>query len=109
MQDMTLRIAQWGATVLVSVQTALYFIRQHVVMSGSFDLGTKFLFFIALLFAFVADQTAAKRYHNYRKQLTSSITSGITELRARPANRLFWVLFLLFPLFDFLLGHPSIK
>jgi len=106
LRESTIRIMQWGVTLLVSLQTALFFVRQELLTryldvhhltkdSGvrlpiaMYLIGTVFL----LMVAFIVQQTVrtiALRFVHYQKQLNEmDRQSGITELPPRMVMKWF--------------------
>lgn len=120
LQFIMVRVMSWGVTILVSVQTALFFVRKDVALSidsgvagasshqGALEvplnrylLGTFFLTLLATIF-FRLSLYVSTRLRHYRRQL-ENCPSGIIELPSRNGSRP-WVacVFYVFPLVDIL-------
>jgi hypothetical protein len=121
LQLIAVRVMSWGVTVLVSVQTALFFVRREVALSNvnggaggnasgdalmtvplnRYLLGTFFLTLLATIF-FRLFLYVSTRLRYYRKQL-ENCPSGISEMPIRKGVR-FWTgcVFYVFPLVDIL-------
>jgi hypothetical protein len=107
---------QWGITVMISLQTALFFVRKDILAwyinskqlsPGSelplnrYLIGTGFLAFMALVLSkFTA--RANEQYRNYKKQLIQcrKAGSGIEDLPIRYTGRWAYALYLAFPVID---------
>jgi hypothetical protein len=107
-------VLQWGLTVMVSFQTALFFVRREILTSdieagrlpkgsqlpmGRWILGTLFLLVLATIFSRLSARAAAQ-YRHYKEQLIASRESGITDLPIRHTSRWTYPLFFLFPAID---------
>jgi hypothetical protein len=107
-------ILQWGVTVMVSFQTALFFIRREIVASdieagrlpkgsqlpiGRWILGTLFLLVLATVFARLSARMALQ-YRHYKQQLIASRDSGIVDLPISHTSRWTYPLFFVFPAID---------
>lgn len=108
------RMLQWGVTLMVSLETALFFVRQAAANSlieagklpkgaqvplGRYLLGTAFLVFIAtVLSKFTARSTA--QYRNYKTQLIACRESEIKDLPIRYTGRWAYLLYGAFPAID---------
>lgn len=108
------RMLQWGVTLMVSLQTALFFVREAAANSmieagklprGSqvplerYLLGTAFLIFIAVILSmFTARSTA--QYRNYKSQLIACRESGVKDLPIRHTGRWAYWLYAAFPVID---------
>lgn len=114
--DAGLRMLQWGVTLMISLQTALFFVRQDVVKRlvdakllpvGSelplsrYLMGTAFLILTALILARLTARTA-EQYRNYKAQLIKCRTSGVEDLPIRHTGRWAYVLYFIFPAVDLL-------
>jgi hypothetical protein len=122
LRQLMLRVCQWGVTVLVTVQFALYYIRRDLltrylaagtVRAGEplpldrYLLGTSFLFILACIFSLFASGTINSYYH-YRDQLSGEDT-GITLHTPNKLRRVFlYLLFFIFPLMDLLYRKISL-
>jgi hypothetical protein len=114
--DFATRHFQWGVTLLISVQAALFFVRRDV-LNGLIDggnlpkgselpipryiIGTLFLLVVATILTMVGARYA-KQYRHYRTQLAESRQSGITDLPIRHTARWMYALYYIFPLIDVL-------
>lgn len=113
LQFIIVRVMTWGVTVLVSVQTALFFVRRDVAHAEATNsvtleiplnrylLGTFFLTLLATII-FRLWLYVSTRLRHYRKQL-ENCPSGIIELPVRNGSRP-WValIFYIFPMVDIL-------
>ena len=117
-QDLLFRLIQWAITVMVSVQTALYFIRKDIVAGyvaqgllkpgaplpwGRHIVGTLGLIIIASIFSFMTF-VGVHRYRDYKDQLIEANESGIRETPRNKFSR--WsiiILYFIFPLLDILI------
>lgn len=115
--DTASRFLQWGVTLMISVQTALFFVR-HEVVNGYIDagklpkgsevplsrylIGTCFLIFIALVLSkFTARANA--QYRNYKTQLAACREpEGVKDLPIKYTGRWAYFLYFAFPLIDLL-------
>jgi len=113
-----MQIMQWGVTVLVSLQTALFFVRRDIISeyvsrgllhSGEplpwhrYIIGSVFLFVLATILARMSHRTSQRLYH-YRKQLLECLPSGIEEIGRFPELRALAVgVYFVFPLLDIFL------
>lgn len=119
--DVLMKLLQWGITLMVSLETALFFIRREVLLgeiqSGRlkpgeelqpyrYYMGTAFLCFVAfVMISFTLYNSA--RYRHYRSQLSQVGDSGITDYVpprfVRPLIRVLIVLlYVAFPIIDIL-------
>ena len=115
---------QWGVTLMISVQTALFFIR-HEILTAEIDvgrlpkgsnlplnrylIGTAFLFFIAVVLSRFSAR-ASEQYRHYKAQLIASRTSGIKDLPIKYVGRWSYLLYFAFPVIDVLVrGIISIR
>jgi len=110
---------QWGVTLMISVQTALFFVRKEVLAHEieakrlhpwddlqpyRYYLGTAFLLLLALILASFTLYTSA-RYRFYKKQLITNSPSGVQEHQGEPFTLLLIRfatvgLYFIFPLVD---------
>jgi hypothetical protein len=115
LQMISIRVMQWGVTGLVSVETALFFIRRDIAMSYGdgkagvlqipvqrYLIGTFFLVILASVFFRISLYISTRMAH-YRNQLGVKSESGIVEMPPRNGVRR-WVfcLYFVFPLLDLL-------
>ncbi len=116
--DLLFRLNQWAITVILSLQTAIYFVRRDilaeyislgVVKAGEplpwhrYLVGTGGLFIVASIFSFMTF-IVGSRYRDYRKQLVESSESGILDLPSNRFSRLTVMgLYYIFPFLDFLI------
>ena len=114
--DAALRLLQWGITLMISVQTALFFVRRDI-LNGYIDsgalregsqlpidrylIGTGFLIFVAVVLSMFTAR-ANEQYRNYKNQLIESRDSGITDLKVRYTGRWAYALYFSFPVIDIL-------
>jgi hypothetical protein len=110
-----MRILQWGVTVLVSVQTALFFVRRDItgeyasrglLHAGEplpfhrYIIGSFFLLVLATIFSRMTYRTSLRLY-NYKRQLLECLPSGIEELGRFPELRILGAaVYFVFPLLD---------
>jgi len=121
-ENVASRMMQWGVTVMISLQTALFFLRQDVlkryidakflpvgadVPDGRYYVGTAFLFFIACILAVLTARSLAQ-YRNYKKQLIACRSSGVTDLPIRFIGTVAYLLYFFFPAAD-AVSHLYIK
>lgn len=115
LRDIGLKLCEWGITLLASLETALWFVRQEVrttmVENGLLDktsplpwdiylLGSSFLFLVSGIFIMFLLQVSGTT-RGYRKQLDRFIESGIQEQPLKKtARRTLVFMFLLIPLVD---------
>jgi hypothetical protein len=115
LQVIQIRVMQWGVTCLVSVQTALFFIRRDIATSyGDGKAGVlqipiqRYLvgtFFLALLAAIAVRISlyVSTRMAHYRNQLGERSESGIVEMPPRKGvRRWIFCLYFVFPILDLL-------
>jgi len=132
LRDVGLRLCEWGITLLATLETALWFVRQEVrttmIASGMLDkasplpwglylLGTLFLFLVSGIFiVFMMGVSVTAR--GYRRQLVERIESGIKELPLHKTSRRGLIfMFLIIPVVDLcfravvpsLLAHQAAK
>lgn len=114
--DVASRFLQWGVTLMISVQTALFFVR-HEILSASIDaqklpkgselpigryiFGTMFLAYLALILSLLTARLNAQ-YRNYKTQLIAcrESGSGIKDLPIKRKGRLAYALYFSFPVID---------
>jgi hypothetical protein len=120
-RTLLLVLFRWGVAVLAGLESSLYFIRRdaasHLAQIGALPAngtvplgrwlaGTAFVAMIAAIFCVLADYTI-KRHLKYRSQLLKMRPSysGIREngLSSNKMNKIHYVLFFAFPVFDFVL------
>jgi hypothetical protein len=121
-EDVGSRIMQWGVTVMISLQTALFFLRQDIlkryidakllpggadVPDGRYYMGTAFLIFVAIILAVLTARSLAQ-YRNYKEQLIACRSSGVRDLPIRFVGRVAYLLYFFFPAAD-ALSHWYIK
>jgi hypothetical protein len=110
-------LLRWGVTVLVSMQTVLFFVRRDVATTMAANpitanvmqiplrrylLGTLFLMLLAVIF-YRLTMYALTRLAHYRAQLMIDAVSGIQDLPGRPgAQKWIFFLYFVFPLTDLL-------
>lgn len=113
--DAVMKWSQWGVTLMVSLMTALFFIRREILVGyieagklpkGSelpadrYLIGTVFLLIMAGILTKLSARNL-EQYRHYKGQLASSRESGITDLPIKYAGRWMYGLFFLFPAIDF--------
>jgi len=114
--DVGSRNLQWGVTLMISVQTALFFVRQSV-LNGLIEggklpkgselpfprsiVGTVFLFVVAAILSRLGARNA-QQYRHYKSQLISARESGITDLPIKNTARWMYALYFIFPVIDLL-------
>lgn len=117
-REIILKMLQWGATFLASLQTVIFFFRkdmyEKMVYAGKltegqyipwdrYIIGTFFLFIVAGVFSYLVYITG-KRYREVRKQLVDTniydIDFGNVNNRAR---FLMMLVFFIFPIIDVLI------
>jgi hypothetical protein len=116
--DCSSRFLQWGVTLMVSLQTALYFVRRDAantlieagqlgkgseVPLARYFLGTGFLIFVAVVLSMFTARANAQ-YRNYKNQLIQCRQQGvgITDLTIRYTGRWAYGLYAAFPIIDIL-------
>ncbi|MGA2433925.1 MAG: hypothetical protein ABSG25_01430 [Bryobacteraceae bacterium] len=114
--DLATRTLQWGVTLMISLQTALFFIRRDILNTfvdagklpkGSelpfprYVMGTAFLLVVASILAKLGARNA-QQYRHYKEQLAKSRQSGITDLPIKHTSRWMYVLYFVFPAIDIL-------
>lgn len=108
------RMLQWGVTLMISLQTALFFVRQaaanSIIAAGKLPrggevpldrylLGTAFLIFIAVILSKLTARSTAQ-YRNYKTQLIACRESQIEDLPIRYTGRWAYWLYAAFPAID---------
>jgi hypothetical protein len=121
-ENVASRMMQWGVTVMISLQTALFFLRQDIlkryidakvllasadVPDGRYYMGTAFLIFVATILAVLTARSLAQ-YRNYKTQLIACRSSGVKDLPIRFFGTVAYVLYFFFPAAD-ALSHFLIK
>jgi hypothetical protein len=114
--DVGTRMLQWGVTLMITLQTALFFVRQDIlkryvearkVPMGSelpfsrYLMGTTFLLIVALVLAKLTARSM-DQYRNYKGQLMKCRTSGIADLPIKHTGRWAYFLYFIFPAVDVL-------
>jgi hypothetical protein len=114
--DASSRFLQWGVTLMISVQTALFFVRHEIVgnlidagklSKGSglpferYIIGTAFLVFLAFVLSLLTARSM-EQYRNYKNQLIAARESGIQDLKIRHMGRWAYYLYFSFPAIDIL-------
>jgi hypothetical protein len=114
--DVGTRILQWGVTLMITLQTALFFVRQDVlkryidagkVPMGSelplprYVMGTAFLVIVAFVLAKLTARSM-EQYRNYKSQLIKCRTSGVVDLPIKHTGRWAYLLYFIFPMVDLL-------
>jgi hypothetical protein len=114
--DTALRLLQWGITLMISIQTALFFVRREILNGyidsgalpkgsplplGRYLIGTGFLCFLAMVLSMFTSR-ANQQYRNYKNQLIACRESGITDLKVRYTGRWAYALYFCFPIIDLL-------
>lgn len=117
--DMTIKLAQWGITVLIGLQTAIFFVRKDMLirveklLGAKYDplllpwsfhfIGTFFLLIIASIFCFLTYR-ATERYRHYKKQLVNISQKSIEDIPvSRYFRKLILSFFFVFPAIDILI------
>jgi hypothetical protein len=111
---LTQRYIQWGLTVMVSLETAIFFVRRDLIQSAidagtlakgqelpyfRYLVGTGFLALCAIvLWKVVARST--EQYRHYKEQLVKASVSGINDKTTGGVT--FWMryVFFAFPIYD---------
>jgi hypothetical protein len=114
--EMSSRFLQWGVTLMISIQTALFFVRHDVLQTeidagrlpkgsplppGRYLIGTGFLCFVALILS-IFTARANEQYRHYKLQLAASRESGIKDLPIKRIGSWAYPLYFAFPVIDFL-------
>jgi len=110
------KFLQWGVTLMISLQTALFFVRRDIanaaIEAGTLPkgseaplprylIGTAFLLFVAFVLSrFTA--RLSKQYRNYKIQLMQCRDSGISDLELSNTGRWAHFLYFSFPIIDIL-------
>jgi hypothetical protein len=112
--EMGSKTLQWGVTLMISVQTVIFFVRQALLNAdidagklprgahlslGRYLIGTGFLFYIAFILSKLSARSI-EQYRHYKTQLMASRESGITDLPIRHTGRLVYFLYFSFPFID---------
>jgi len=115
-EDVAARMMQWGVTLMISLQTALFFIREDVlkqyvdagkVPMGSelplprYFMGTAFLLIVAIVLSRLTARSI-KQYRNYKEQLIKCRPSGVIDLPIKHTGRWSYLLYFVFPAVDLL-------
>jgi hypothetical protein len=115
--DQLQKLTQWGVTVMVSLQTALFFIRRELIDTyvaagilhkgeslpwARYLVGTSFLAFAAFIVSLFTAR-AAVQYRHYKEQLVKGSASGIIDKPTSGVTN--WVIYLYFafPVIDVLI------
>ena len=121
--DMGSKTLQWGVTLMISIQTVIFFVRQALLNAdidagklpkgsilplGRYLVGTAFLFFIAFILSRFTSRTL-EQYRHYKAQLIASRESGITDLPIKNKGRLAYYLYFAFPVIDIAVRIYTIK
>jgi hypothetical protein len=114
--DMMQKYLQWGLTVMVSLQTAMFFVRRDlsqtyvdagILKKGQelpyfrYVVGTVFLLGCALVLRRFTNRVA-EQYRHYKTQLVTSSESGIDDKSTTGMSKWGGYLFFAFPLYDIL-------
>jgi hypothetical protein len=114
--DVSSRMVQWGVTLMVSLQAAIFFVRQDILRqyidAGKLSkgaelpperylLGTAFLFVMAVILSKLTAR-CADQYRNYKTQLISCRGSGVKDLPIKHTGRWAYALYFVFPAIDIL-------
>jgi hypothetical protein len=112
--DMQQKYMQWGVTVLVSLQTAIFFVRRDLAQSyldsGTINrgqelpilrylVGTGFLTTCAIIFWKLTNRVNIQ-YRHYKDQLTQSNRSGIVDKPTTGVADWIRYLYFAFPIYD---------
>jgi hypothetical protein len=116
-REVSLRVSQWGVTVLASIETVLFFQRKDIydrlILSGAitrgqplpfsrYVVGTAFLVLVALAFTIIT-LTAGKRYRFYASLLSDDAKTFLPLPPITNTGRIvLLLLYFAFPLFDVL-------
>jgi hypothetical protein len=114
--DMMQKYLQWGLTVMVSVQTAIFFVRRDLVQTYidagvikkgqelpyyRYIVGTIFILGCALVLS-KFNARVANQYRHYKRQLVSAADSGIDDQPITGMSKWGGYLFFAFPIYDIL-------
>lgn len=114
--DMGQKYVQWGLTVMVSIETAIFFVR-HELVQGYIDAGVLkkgdelFLRRYAIGTAFLAvaafvlhkfSRRVAEQYRYYKQQLLNTNDSGVEDKPTSGVSKWVSYLYFAFPAFDIL-------
>jgi hypothetical protein len=112
--DMASKMLQWGVTLMISVQTALFFVRQQILNGyidaqqlprgsglpmGRYVIGTVFLMYLAFVLSWLTARTNSQ-YRHYKRQLIECRSSKIADLPIKRTGRLAYALYFSFPVID---------
>ena len=112
--DMQQKYMQWGLTVLVSLQTAIFFVRRDltqayldsgVIHRGQelpwlrYLVGTGFISVCALVFWKLTNRVSLQ-YRHYKDQLTKTNRSGIVDMPTTGVSSWIRYVYFAFPLYD---------
>ena len=114
--DQMQKYMQWGLTMMISLQTAIFFVRRDLVQSyvdaGILRKGAElplFRYLIGSIFlvgcAFVISKyynRSAVQYRHYKDQLVKNAESGIDDKATTGMSRWMGYLFFAFPVYDVL-------
>jgi len=120
--DMNQKYVQWGLTVMVSIQTAIFFVRRELTLTyidagllkkgeelfyRRYLIGTVFL----LMGAYVLhrfSRRVAEQYRHYKSQLSAAAAeSGILDMPTTGVSNWTMYLYFAFPVFDILRDFGS--
>jgi hypothetical protein len=114
--DMNQKYVQWGLTVMVSIQTAIFFLRRELLQTyvdagllqkgqelfyRRYLIGTAFL----LLAAYVLhrfSRRVTEQYRHYKEQLLQNNESGVRDKPTTGVSKWTTYLYFAFPAFDVL-------
>lgn len=114
--DLNQKYNQWALTVMVSLQTAIFFVRRELVQTyvdagllkkgnelfyRRYLIGTVFLLVAAYVFHRFS-RRAAEQYRYYKSQLAASNESGIKDMPVTGMAGWTSYLYFAFPVFDLL-------
>jgi hypothetical protein len=112
--DLTVKVQQWGVTLMVTLQTSPFFVRRDIVQGlvvskklkegaelpwHRYLIGTVFLVIVAYILSRF-NQRMAAQYRHYKQQLIEARDSGITDLPIVRTSRLVTWLYFIFPMID---------
>jgi hypothetical protein len=114
---------QWGVTLMISVETALFFVRQQILNgyiaaqqlprgaglpTWRYFIGTAFLAYLALILSLLTARTTSQ-YRHYKTQLMQCRDSEIKDLPIKYTGRLAYALYFSFPVIDVLVRIVVVK
>ena len=105
---------QWAVTLLLTLETALFFVRKEAAERAGFAPGESFplhrhlwgtiMMALITFILIVIARAIYSSYEHYFDQLPPTLSSGVNRVPRRRVKSLIWLTLLLFPLFDLFIG-----